>query len=285
MNISGSAKLAGVIGDPVSHSLSPRLHAHWLEMYGLDGAYVPLHVPRYAFARALDGLRAAGFAGVNVTVPHKEAAFAVAHRLDASARATGAVNLLVFDGAHIEGRNTDAAGLAESLAESLGAHALRGRPVAVLGAGGAARAAVLALDGLGASEIRVVARSAARADILVRAPGSSTTAKLKGVAWADWPAAAADIVLLLNATSAGMRGKSPLEVSLDPLPSNAVVCDIVYNPLETELLAKARIRGHMVVDGLGMLMHQAISSFEAFYGVKPQVTAALRRHLEEALHG
>ena len=285
MTISGRAKLAGVIGDPVSHSLSPRLHTHWLGIYGVDGAYVPLHVPRHAFALALNGLRAACFAGVNVTVPHKEAAFAVAHRLDASALATGAVNLLVFDGDHIEGRNTDVAGLAESLAESLGAHGLRDRPVAVLGAGGAARAAVLALDELGASEIRVVARNTARAASLAGALGSSTAAKLKSLAWADWPAAAMDIALLLNATSAGMRGKPPLELSLDPLPSNAAVCDIVYNPLETELLAMARARGHMVVDGLGMLMHQAIPSFEAFYGVKPEITTTLRRHLEEVLHG
>lgn len=283
MTISGRAKLAGVIGDPVAHSLSPRLHAHWLGAYGIDGAYVPLAVPREAFARVLSGLRIAGFRGLNVTVPHKEAAFALAERLDPAARITGAVNLLVFRDDHIEGRNTDVVGLAESLVEVLGREGLRGKSVALTGAGGAARAAVAALDNLGVAEIRLIARNSARTETLCRDLKPSVLAVLQPFAWSDWRAAGAGIALLVNATSAGLRGRPALDLPLDPVPKSAAVCDIVYNPLETPLLAAARQRGHRVIDGLGMLMYQAVPSFEAFYGVKPAVTPALRKELEEVL--
>jgi shikimate dehydrogenase len=283
MTISGRAKLAGVVGDPIAHSLSPRLHAHWLEAYGIDGAYVPLKVPRESFAFALRGLRLAGFTGLNVTVPHKEAAFALADRVDDAARAAGAVNLLIFRDGHIEGRNTDSAGLSASLAEQLGSHALLGKTVALLGAGGAARAAIIALDMLGVSEIRLVAR--ARADSLVRDMKISAKAELKSFAFENWPEAASGAALLVNATSAGMKGKPALTLPLDPLPREAIVCDIVYNPMETPLLATARARGHATIDGLGMLMHQAVPAFEAFFGVRPQVTPALRKLLEGVLHG
>jgi len=283
MTISGRAKLAGVIGDPVAQSLSPRLHAHWLTVHGVDGAYVPLAVARSDFAYAIAGLRAAGFRGVNVTVPHKEAAFALAEDLDGAARTTGAVNLLVFHNDRLEGRNTDVAGLHHSLAEGLGANGVQGKPVVLLGAGGAARGAVLALGQLGAGEIRIVAR--ARAATLAADLKGAAKAKLRGMDWKDWPEAAKDVALVVNATSAGMRGKPALDLPLDPLPTSAVVCDIVYNPLETPLLRDARARGHNVIDGLGMLMHQAVPSFEAFYGVKPAVTPALRLELEEALRG
>jgi shikimate dehydrogenase len=164
LTISGRARLGGIIGDPVAHSLSPRLHAHWLAAHGIDGAYVPLHVAREAFSTAVTGLQAAGFAGVNVTVPHKEAAFAIAGQLDAAALDAGAVNLLLFRPEGIEGRNTDSPGLANSLVDVLGMTALRGRSVAILGAGGAARAAVHACGALGVADIRVIARSAARAE-------------------------------------------------------------------------------------------------------------------------
>lgn len=285
MSISGKARLAGVIGDPISHSLSPRLHTHWLETYGVDGAYVPLKVARESFAVALHALRLAGFVGLNVTVPHKEAAFALADHVDDAARAAGAVNLLIFRGGRIEGRNTDSAGLSASLGEQLGAEALRGKAVALIGAGGAARAAIIALDSLGAKEIRIVARNAARADGLARAMKAGAKASLQSFSFDDWNTAASGIALLVNATSAGMRGQAPLTLSLDPLPRDAAVCDIVYNPLETALLATARARGHTTVDGLGMLMQQAVPAFEAFYGVRPQVTPALRTLLEGTLNG
>jgi shikimate dehydrogenase len=285
MSISGRAKLAGVMGDPVGHSLSPRIHAHWLRIYGIDGAYVPLPVAKDAFSVAVRGVLAAGFVGLNVTVPHKEAAFAIAERLDPAALACGAVNVLVFEDGRIEGRNSDSAGLAASVADGLGLEALNGKTVTLLGAGGAARAAIFALSGLGAAEIRVVARNPTRAASLIRNLQPSVPAKLRSFAWNEWPAAASGTALLLNATSAGMRGASPLDLSLDPFPRDAAVCDIVYNPLETALLKNARSRGHQVIDGLGMLMHQAAPAFAAFFGVWPEVTPVLRAELEEALRG
>jgi shikimate dehydrogenase len=285
MSISGKAKLAGVIGDPILHSLSPLLHTHWLEAHRIDGAYVPLKVARESFAFALRGLRLAGFAGVNVTVPHKEAAFALAHQVDDAARAAGAVNLLVFRDGRIEGRNTDSAGLSETLTEHLGANALQGKIATLIGSGGAARAAIIALDTLGAKEIRIVARNRTRGDGLAREMKPVVNGQLQSFAFEDWGKAASDVTLLVNTTSAGMRGNAPLTLSLDSLPRTAAVCDIVYSPLETPLLKEARARGHATVDGLGMLMHQAVPAFEAFYGVRPQVTPALRRLLEGALHG
>jgi shikimate dehydrogenase len=285
MSVSGRALLAGVIGDPVGHSLSPRIHTHWLRTLKIDGAYVPLPVPRELFSTAIRGLQAAGFAGLNVTVPHKEAAFAIADRLDEAARAAGAVNLLLFHNGAIEGRNTDVAGLAASLTESLGVGGLKSKTAVVLGAGGAARAALLALAGLGISEVRLVARNESRRDALVRSLGNSIASKVRVFAWSDWPGVASESSLLVNATSAGMQGSSALDLSLEPLPREAVVCDIVYNPLETELLRDAHERGHRTIDGLGMLMHQAAPAFEALFGGKPKVTPELRAELEEALRG
>jgi shikimate dehydrogenase len=286
MNISGRAKIAGVVGWPVSHSLSPRLHGFWLREYGVDGAYVPLAVAPELFATALGGLRAAGFAGVNVTNPHKVAAFAIADRVDDTARMAGAANLLVFRDGKVEARNTDVEGLAACLAEELGVNALRGRSVAILGAGGAARGAVLALDRLGANEIRIFARNVARADALIAQLREGVTAKLGSTAWSDWPLLAKNSALLVNATSGGLAGAAALDLSLDPLPAAATVCDIVYNPLETPLLKEARARGHQTIDGLGMLMHQAVPAFAAFFGATPCVTPDLRAELEKALrHG
>jgi shikimate dehydrogenase len=278
MSMSGRARIAGVVGWPVSHSLSPRLHGFWLRELGIDGAYVPLPVAPELFTMVLDGVRAGGFVGVNVTNPHKEAAFALADEADDAARLAGAANLLVFRDGIAEARNTDSMGLAASLSEGLGVEALRGRTVAILGAGGAARGAVLALDKLGASEIRIVARNVARADSLIVQLRPGLTARLGSASWSDWPRAAQNI-----ASSGGLAGAAALDLSLAPLPADAAVCDIVYNPLETPLLKNARGRGHRTVDGLGMLMHQAVPAFAAFYGVTPRVTSALRADLEKAL--
>ena len=200
-----STPLAGVIGWPVGHSLSPRLHAFWLREHGLDGAYVPLPVRREDFARVVGGLRRAGFAGVNVTIPHKQAAFALCHDVDEAARDAGAVNLLVFkESGRIEGRNTDAAGLAASLLAGLGGESIRGRRAVLIGAGGAARAGILALAALGISDIRILARNASSAEALVREFGARVSAQLAPALWSDWEQAAGDAALLLNATSAGM---------------------------------------------------------------------------------
>lgn len=282
-----TTKLAAVIGWPVGHSLSPRLHGHWLAEHGVDGAYVKLPVRREDFGRVLDGLRRAGLSGVNVTIPHKEAAFALAHTLDDAASAAGSANLLVFaEDGRIHARNTDASGLKASLVAGAGAEFLRGRPAVLLGAGGAARAAILALAELGAREIRIVNRSPGRAEGLAKAFAAKSPAQIVPALWSDWGKIASDAALLLNTTSAGMAGNPPLGLPLEALASEAVVCDIVYNPLETPLLKEARARGHVTVDGLGMLMYQAVPAFSAFYGVTPSVTPALRAELEKALrHG
>lgn len=277
--------LAGVAGYPVAHSLSPRLHNYWLAEHGIDGAYVKLPVPRQDFARALDGLRRAGFAGINITIPHKEAAFALAHRYDEAARAAQAANLLVFEeGGTIAAANTDVIGLTESLTAQLGAGFLRGKSAVILGAGGAARAGVQALTALGASRIHILNRHPARAQSLAAALAPHSAAQLQAGLWTEWEQIAPLAALLVNCTSAGMRGQPSLDLNLAPLHPAAAVCDIVYRPLETALLKAARASGHACVDGLGMLMHQAVPSFAAFYGVTPLVTAKLRAHLEGALH-
>jgi shikimate dehydrogenase len=282
MSISGTATLAGIIGWPVAHSLSPALHGHWLIEHNIDGAYIPMAVRREELAAVLNSLREAGFAGVNITVPHKEAAFALCHEADEAARTAGAANLLVFRDGRILARNTDSTGLAASLSGALGAEFLKGGSAVLLGAGGAARAAVLALCALGVSEVRIVNRDRQRADVLAAAMKQFVSAKL---IVASWPQAAAGAALLLNATSAGMHGNAALDIALEALPGSAAVCDIVYNPLETDLLKLARTRGHKTIDGLGMLMHQAVPSFEAFFGVRPSVSPQLRAILEAQLHG
>jgi len=278
-----STKLAGVIGYPVAHSLSPRLHGFWLKEHKIDGAFVALPAKREDFAQIVNSLRKLGFAGLSVTVPHKESAFAIAHDLDEAAQIAGAVNLLVFKGERIEGRNTDALGLAASLVEQLGKDLFKGKDAVLLGAGGAARACVLALSGLGAKKIFILNRNAARAETLARSLEGKISAQLLPSMLSDWGKVAPHVALAINATSAGMSGAPALDISLEALAKSAAVCDIVYNPLETPLLKEARARGHKTIDGLGMLMHQAVPAFAAFYGVTPEVTQALRAELEKAL--
>ena len=281
MTLSGKAKLAGIVGWPVTHSLSPVLHGHWLAEYGIDGAMVPLAAKTEDLARVIDGVRRAGFKGVNVTVPHKESAFAIAHRSDTAAKSAGAANLLIFHDSEIEARNTDSLGLAESLMEKVGV--LQGGSAVLLGAGGAARGAVLALDMLGAGKIHLLNRDSRRAANLAAALAPQVKAAIEPGALDDWKAVASGATLLVNSTSAGMGANPPLEIDLSLLPVSAAVCDIVYNPLETRLLKDAAARGHRTIDGLGMLMHQAVPSFEAFFGVRPQVTPALREVLVQVL--
>ena len=280
--MSGQTKLAGVIGWPVQQSLSPRLHGHWLKEHSIDGSYVALPVRREDFSTAIASLQREGYRGVSVTVPHKEAAFAIAHCVDAAAKAAGAVNQLVFheDGT-LEGLNTDAPGLAASLREA--GVSLSGKPAILLGAGGAARAAVLALSERGASEVRILNRDRHRAEVLVSNLSSSVDVDLVPMALTDWHKIAGDAALVINSTSAGMKDTPSLDIKLEALPKTAVVCDIVYNPLETGLLKRARALDLKTVDGLGMLMHQAVPAFKAFFGVEPKVTPGLRRELEKAL--
>jgi shikimate dehydrogenase len=222
-----------------------------------------------------------GFAGASVTVPHKEAAFALSATLDEDARATGAVNTLIFADGVVHGRNTDVSGFAASLAEQIGTDAARRGPAAVLGAGGAARAIVVALARAGAGEIRLINRTKDRAEALARS--FAGIANVKPIAWGNWADAFAGTKLLVNTTSLGMIGKAPLDVPLTVLPDDAAVADIVYNPLETALLKGARARDLRTMDGLGMLMHQAVPAFAAWFGVTPKVTPELREILVKAL--
>ena len=276
-------KKAGIIGWPVTHSLSPVLHGYWLKEYGVGGEMLRLPTQPDQFSAEIERVRGLGFAGVNVTVPHKEAAFELAQTRDRAAEICGAVNLLVFGKDGIQGRNTDHVGLHQSLKENLGE--LAGKTVVLLGAGGAARGALLALDELGAAQIHILNRHHARADSLAHALALNLTAKLLPGPLESWTALAPLASLLLNTTSAGMTGTPPLALDLAGLPQGAAVCDIVYNPLETQLLKDASARGLKVIDGLGMLMHQAVPSFEAFFGVRPKVTPGLRAALVQALHG
>jgi shikimate dehydrogenase len=284
MSLTGAARVAGIMGWPVAQAFSPRLHGFWLEELGIDGALVPLAVRPEDFSVVVRGLMKAGFKGSSVTIPHKEAAFAICHDCDLAARAAGAVNLLIFhDDGHIEGRNTDATGLAASVRETLGPDCVRGKTAVLLGAGGAARAGVVALHDLGAAEIRILNRTRSRAEQMAAALAGQVNPKLVVCDEQDWPRAAADAALVVHTTSAGMKGAPSLDIDLGALPKGAAVCDIVYNPLETPLLARARAAGLATVDGLGMLMHQGVPAFHAFFGVEPAVTPALRRHLEDAL--
>lgn len=285
MSLSGSALLAGVIGWPIAQSLSPALHGHWLEEYEIDGAYVPLAIRPEDFARSIDGLVRAGFKGFNVTVPHKEAAFALAASHDNAAAATGAVNLLVAGTNGLEGRNTDIYGLSATLTDALGNDSLRGKTAAIWGAGGTTRAAIIALAGLGVTEIRLFNRTPAKAAALASSFASRVPAKLSGAGYAAWGRAAKDTTIIIHTTSAGMKSTPSLDLPLEDLSDDAAVFDAVYNPLETGLLARARTRGLKTVDGLWMLLHQAVPSFEAFYGVRPAVTPALHAKLVKALSG
>ena len=279
MILTGNARIAGVIGWPISHSRSPRLHGYWLEKHGIDGAYIPMAVPPGRTEQALRALPALGLRGTNVTLPHKEAALRVCDEVDPVARRIGAVNTIVVDeDGRLTGSNTDAYGLIENLRQRSGWQAGDG-PVVILGAGGAARGACFAPADAGVPEIRIVNRTIERAVELARAVSPICEA----VAWENRHDALADAALLINTTALGMEGQPPLEIALDALPPSAVVYDIVYVPLETPLLAAARARGNPVVDGLGMLLHQARPGFEAWFGVPVEVDDALRDFLLQDL--
>ena len=272
MILSGRAKLAGVMGWPVEHSRSPRLHGFWLERYGIDGAYLPLPVRAESFSQALRALAELGFRGVNVTLPHKQAALAACDEVSDEARRIGAVNTIVMTDGRLRGSNSDGFGFLENLAELAPDWRPEQGPVAVLGAGGASRAVVAALLVAGVPELRLINRTKSRAERLAGDLGG--TIAICG--WEETGLALSGLRLLVNTTSLGMSGQPPLEIDLDPLPRSALVTDIVYQPLETPLLALARARGHAVVDGLGMLLHQARPGFEAWFGRAPEVTPELR---------
>ena len=271
--LSGRARLAGVMGWPVSHSLSPRLHGYWLARHGIDGAYVPLAVRPGDCADALRMLPKLGFSGCNLTVPHKETALGVIDRLSDRARRIGAVNtVVVAEDGDLFGDNTDAFGFEENLRHGVPGWSAASGPAVVLGAGGASRAVCAALMDGGAPEVRLVNRTGSRAEALAAELG----ARLRAVAWEDAGDVLAEAALLVNTTTLGMEGQPTLALSLDRLPDSAVVTDIVYAPLRTPLLTRAAARGLRTVDGLGMLLHQARPGFKAWFGTAPAVDDDLR---------
>lgn len=280
MILTGRARLAGVMGWPVGHSRSPRLHGYWLERYGIDGAYVPLAVPPERFAEALRALPALGFAGANVTVPHKEAALAAVDAVEPEAHRIGAVNTIVVgpDG-RLTGGNTDAFGFMAHLRATAPGWQAKAGPAAMIGAGGAARAVAYALAKAGVPEIRLVNRTATRAEALATALAGPFTVR----AWADRAAALRDAVLLVNTTTQGMTGQPVLDLAPEGLASGAVVYDLVYVPLATPLIRAAQAKGLATVDGLGMLLHQARPGFKAWFGVDPEVDEGLRAFVAQGL--
>ena len=279
MILSGAARLAGVMGWPVAHSRSPRIHGYWLEEKGIDGAYLPLAVRPENLGAALSALPALGFRGCNLTAPHKEAAVPRMDTLSAAARRIGAVNTVTVgaDGA-LHGDNTDGYGFIGHLRQEAPAWE-PAAPVAVLGAGGAARAVVDALAAEGVPEIRVVNRTPARAAALAKAAGDA----VRSFPWEARAAALEGCGLLVNTTTLGQVGKPVLDLDLGTLPMAAAVYDLVYAPLETGLLQAARARRHVAVDGLGMLIHQARPGFAAWFGAEAEATAALRSFAAQGL--
>jgi shikimate dehydrogenase len=276
MKITGSTRLAGIMGWPVAHSRSPLLHGFWLNETGVDGVYVPLPVRPEHLADALRALPLLGFRGCNLTIPHKQAALAVVDRVEPSARRIGAVNTIIVDAdGKLEARNTDVFGFRENLREAVPHWRPTAGPAVILGAGGSARAVVAALADAGVAEIRIVNRTLARAEAVGRDLATPST-RISTHSWNEASTVQQGAGLLVNTTSLGMSGEPPLVIDLSRLPRSAPVVDIVYVPLETTLLASARRRGHPVVDGLGMLLHQGRPGFEAWFGASVNVTPELR---------
>ncbi|OBQ94562.1 shikimate dehydrogenase [Mesorhizobium sp. AA23] len=265
-------KRAFVTGHPIAHSRSPKIHRYWLEEYGIDGSYQAIDIRPEDFAAFLKSLGENGYRGGNVTIPHKEAAFALVERRDEAAEAIGAVNTLWLEDGVLWGGNTDALGFAGNLDEHAPGWAANG-PAVVLGAGGASGAVIHALKDRGLNDIRIVNRTLARAEELADRFGAGVSAHGAGAVGE----LLSDAGLLVNTTALGMHGNEILAADPAGLPGHAIVIDIVYVPLETPLLAAARARGLKTVDGLGMLLHQAVPGFERWFGKRPEVTAQLRR--------
>ncbi|MDX8467736.1 shikimate dehydrogenase [Mesorhizobium sp. VK23B] len=265
-------KKAFVTGHPIAHSRSPKIHGHWLAKYGIDGSYEAIDVRPEDFPVFLKSLGENGYRGGNVTIPHKEAAFALVERRDEAADAIGAVNTLWLEEGVLWGGNTDGLGFAGNLDEHAPGWAANG-PAVVLGAGGASRAVIHALKQRGVKDIRIVNRTLARAQELADRFGAGVSAHGDGAV----AELLADAGLLINTTALGMHGNEALAADPAGLPGHAIVTDIVYVPLETPLLAAARARGLKTVDGLGMLLHQAVPGFERWFGKRPEVTPELRR--------
>jgi len=266
--------LAAVIGSPVAHSRSPALHTYWLKKYGLRGHYVPMDISQHDLPEVLATLPKMGFVGANVTIPHKETVLGLANVVTDRAALIGAANTLIFrsDG-KMHADNTDGYGFIENLRQSAPGWDPKSGPAAVLGAGGAARAVLASLLDVGVPEIRLSNRTRARSEALRKEFG----AKINVYDWVRAGNMLDSAATVVNATSLGMEGKPELRVPLDALSRQALVTDLVYTPLETELLRKARAIGCMTVDGLGMLLFQAAPGFERWFGIRPEVDEEARR--------
>lgn len=266
--------LAGVIGSPIAHSKSPRLHGHWLRRYGINGYYIPMDIASETLDDAIRMLPKIGFVGVNVTIPHKEHILSLADQVSDRAALIGSANTLIFaaDG-KIHADNTDGYGFLENLRHGAPDWDPKAGPAAVIGAGGAARAVLAALIGAGTPEIRISNRTKNRAEALQREFGQ----KIRVYDWVQAGNMLDGATTVVNASSLGMTGQPAMRIPLDGLSKGAVVTDLVYAPLETPLLAYARAAGCHVVDGLGMLLYQAAPGFERWFGVRPEIDDELRQ--------
>lgn len=274
--------MAGVMGWPVMHSRSPMMHNYWMEQQGLAGTYVPLAIRPGTLGPALRALHPLGFAGCNLTIPHKQDAMAIVDEVDDVARKIGAISCVVVrDDGSLFGTNNDWLGFLGNLKQhELGWRADAG-PIAVIGAGGGGRAVCYALLQQGATEIRLVNRTPERAAAVAAEFGGP----IRTVPWAERHDALDGVVMAVNVTSQGMGGEPPLDIRLDRLPVSALAADIIYTPLEAPFLAAARARGNRTLNGLGMLLHQGPPAWKMWFGVEPAVTAELRLKMERSIAG
>jgi shikimate dehydrogenase len=277
----GTILRAGVVGHPVKHSRSPIIHGYWLEQFGINGCYDRYDVKPEDFSHFVKTLSEQGLQGVNVTIPHKEAAFLALDEATERARRLKAANTLWFENGKLWGDNTDSIGFLANLDQGHPGWDINAKSALILGAGGAARAIIAGLQERNIEKITIVNRTRERAEELALMSGGQ-------VAIAEWSKLSFQLEgadLVVNTTSLGMSGQPDLDLSLDPLGKNALVTDIVYVPLETNLLKQARLRGNPVVDGLGMLLHQAVPGFEHWFGKRPVVTDELRHLVEDHITG
>lgn len=277
----GTILRAGVVGHPVKHSRSPIIHGYWLEQFGINGCYDRYDVKPEDFSHFVKTLSEQGLQGVNVTIPHKEAAFLALDEATDRARRLKAANTLWFENGKLWGDNTDSIGFLANLDQGHPGWDINAKSALILGAGGAARAIIAGLQERNIEKITIVNRTRERAEELALMSGGQ-------VAVAEWSKLSVQLEsadLVVNTTSLGMSGQPDLDLSLDPLGKNALVTDIVYVPLETNLLKQARLRGNPVVDGLGMLLHQAVPGFEHWFGKRPVVTDELRHLVEDHITG
>ena len=272
--------LAGVMGWPVMHSRSPMLHNYWFKKHGLAGTYVPLAIRPEHLSAALRGLHPLGFAGVNVTIPHKQEAMKMVHEADTLAKSIGAISCVIVrsDGS-LAGTNNDCYGFIHAVRQEQPGWRADAGPVVVIGAGGGSRAVCYGLAQEGAREIRVVNRTLARAKGIAQEFGGP----IRALPWEQRREVLEGAAMVVNTTSCGMVGQPALDIELDKLPQSALVADIIYIPLETSFLAAARKRGNRAINGLGMLLNQGRPAWKAWFGIEPEVTRDLRAMVERTI--